>query len=534
MITFHKQLTQFKSVLILSLLLLFNYTSYSQKKGGYEITGRLLDSLNKQPIEFASVAVYSAMNLELIGGTVTNHKGEFTIKGLAAGKYTLKSNFIGYKEQKSVVEISNASIHLSEPIALSVSSVYIKEVLVTSKRNERQVGIEKTKINVAQSISSVSGNVIDVLKSQSSINIDAENKIYLRGNGNILILIDGRPTTLTTLTSIPSSTVENIEIITNPDAKYDAEGTGGIVNVVTKKQAVKGVNGNVTLNYGFNNRVNGGIGLGYSKGIWDIGFSYNGRYERINVNSDLTRELYSQDVLVAQDIHSKQVNNTHLASFLITATPNGKNVVSWGVKLASPEVNNTQNVYGKQFEDMHAPDSFYRRNEVSWTRKTMESNLSYKKVLEKNKHEISFDALYSRTKGSRPASYYLENELIQKSDGGGTPTNITLQLDYLKQIFNTGRMELGVKAFSRWNDFTSRFYDWDESLNQWGINPAYSNDLKHKEYIYSSYLMYSDSLLKKVYYKVGARVEESTSSFVDAKNDGEQLVVQEGIGEEQA
>ena len=125
--------------------------------------------------------------------------------------------------------------------------------------------IEKTKINIAQNISSVSGNVTDVLKSQSSVSVDGENNVYLRGNKNILILMDGIPTTISSLNSIPASTIETVEIITNPDAKYDSEGTGGIINIVTKRQNVSGVSGAVSLNYGFNNRINGGLSFNYSK-----------------------------------------------------------------------------------------------------------------------------------------------------------------------------------------------------------------------------------------------------------------------------
>jgi outer membrane receptor protein involved in Fe transport len=517
----YNQLLAIKATIIIALLSLFSFTSFSQKNGSYELAGRIIDSLDKQPIEYVSVAVYGAKDNKLITGSTTNPKGEFTVKGLIAGGYIIKSSFIGYKTRTTLVEISNNSVHLSEPIALSISTVSLNEVQVSSKRNERQVSIEKTRIDVARNISSISGNITDVLKSQSSINIDAENKIYLRGNGNILILIDGRPTTLTTLSAIPSSTVENIEIITNPDAKYDAEGTGGIINVVTKKQSVTGMNGAVTLNYGINNRINGGFGLNYSKGIWDLGVSYNGSFERTNIHSTLSRELYSQNILVKQNISSEQVNPNHIASFMASVKPNSKNMVSWGIKLMSPKIDNTQKVFGTQFENALPSDTFNRRNEIEWSRKIVETNLSYKKVFEKTKHEISFDALFSKTKGSRPASYYLENELIQKSSGGGTPTNITLQIDYLKQIFNSGRMELGVKGFSRWNDFTSNFYDWDAPTSQWVNNSAFSNDLKHKEYIYSSYLMYSDSLLKKISYKMGARIEYNTSSLIQKSTDEE-------------
>ena len=469
---------------------------------------------NKQPIEFASVAIYKTPDTVLVTGTITNAKGEFVLENLSSGKYIIKSSFMGYHIGLKNVEIIKSSIILSEPIYLTESALSLNEVQVTTSRNEKQVTVEKTKINVAQNISSVSGNIIEVLKSQSSISIDGENNIYLRGNKNILILIDGVPTTVSTLNSIPASNVENIEIITNPDAKYDAEGTGGIINIVTKRQNISGISGAASLNYGIYNRINGGLSLNYSKGIWDIGINYNGKYEKSDIQSYLTRELYTQNIFVDQEIKSTQRNPTHTLSLLLNAKPTKKDIFSFGFKYMSPNLNTIQTITGQQINDLLPAIYFNRKNDITFSRKTIESTLSYKKIFEKNKNELSFDASFSRTKGSRPAEYYIENILLQKSSGGGTPTNVTIQVDYLKSLFKTGKIEFGLKGFSRWNNFIYYFHDLDTNSNQWNLNPAFSNNLEHHEYIYSSYLMYSDSLFKKVYYKIGARVEYNTSEII--------------------
>ena len=327
-------------------------------------------------------------------------------------------------------------------------------------------------------------------------------------------MIDGVPTTISSLNSIPASNVDNIEIITNPDAKYDAEGTGGIINIVTKRQNLSGLSGAASLNYGFNNRINGGLSFNYSKGIWDIGFNYNGKYEKSDIQSNLTRQLYTQNIFVEQEIKSIQINPTHTAALLISAKPNKKEIISLGVKFVIPELNNIQNITGKQVNDTFPDILFNRKNDIIFSRKTIESTLTYKKIFEKNKNEISFDASFSQTKGSRPSEYYIENKLLQKSLGGGAPTNITIQADYFKSLFKTGKIEFGLKTFSRRNTFNIDYYDLDTTSNQWTLNPAFSNDLKHQEYIYSSYLMFSDSLFKKVYYKIGARLEYNTSEII--------------------
>ena len=500
--------------LLLATLLLNIWTySIGQTKNGYSFSGSLIDSVNTQPLEFASVAVYKSIDTSLVAGTLTNAKGEFSINNLPLGKFVIRFSCIGYKTKTTHAEITNSSLVLTNPILMTNSAVYVNSVIVTGQRNEKEINIEKTKINVAQNISSSTGNITDILRSQSSISIDADNSIYLRGNSNILILLDGKPTTITSLNAIPASSIESIDIVTNPDAKYDAEGTGGIINIVMKNQSKEGLNGIIALNNGFYNKLNGGVSLNYNQNIWNIFFSYNGKLEKTDIHSNLTRQLYTQPVFAEQELNSAQRTPTQSAALQLSARP-GNNVISLGLKVTLPDVINSQNIVGSNEYDTQPAILFNRRNEVTFSRKIFESTLSYKKIFDKNKNEISFDAFFSRTKGSRPAEYYIENQLLQKSDGGGAPTNITMQADYIKSILSTGKIESGVKYFSRWNSFNYNFEDWDIVSNQWKTNPTFSNDLDHKEYIYSAYLMYSDSLYKQLFYKIGLRLEYNTSELI--------------------
>ncbi len=507
------------SLFILLFPLIINAKILSaQERPDFSITGKVIDQENRKPVEFASVAIYKMKDTSLVTGIITNVKGEFLLKNLPSGKYTIKSSFVGYQTNAINVEISGISLNLTEPICLSASAQSLNEIQVTANRNEKQISVEKTKINVAQNISAVSGNLTEVLKSQPALTIDGENNIYLRGNKNILILIDGVRTTLSTLNSIPTSNVGNIEIITNPDVKYDAEGTGGIINIVTKRKNISGMSGALSLNYGVDDRLNGGAALNYTKGIWDIGVNYNGKYEKSDIKSELRRELYSDNVFVGQTVKSIQTNKTHTLAFLINSKPTKKDLFSLGLKYMSPDINTYQVISGRQTNGDSPEVSFNRKNDVTFSRKTLESTLSYKKIFEKGKNELSLDASFSKTKGSRPAEYLIEEEFLQKSSGGGTPTNMTVQADYLKSVFKTAIVEVGLKGFSRWNNFNYYFYDFDKNTLEWNLNPNFSNNLEHREYVYSSYLMYSDTLFSNTFLKIGARVEYNTSEFTQKTN----------------
>ena len=488
---------------------------FAQNDQNSSISGKLLDNTSKEAIEYASVVLYSLPDTTMITGAITDTEGVFNFAKVQQGSYLIKSSFVGYETLTIAVEINKTSFQFPEALYMTLSTLALGEVTVSATRSEKQITVEKTRVNVAQSMSQVSGNIADILKNQSGVSMDAEGNLYLRGNKNILLLIDGVPTTATSLNSIPSSSVDNIEIITNPDVKYDADGTGGIINIVTKREkGTQGASGRVTLNYGIYNKVNGGLNLQFKKGIWGLDLSYNGKHENTEIKSDLTRNLHTRNTLLEQQIDANQTNSVHAAALLLSAMPNNTETYVLTVRGMFPKLVNEQNIQGTQTHSSANPVVFNRRNELTFTRKVVEAALSYKKTFEKNKHELSLDAAFSRTDGDRPTQYFIENILTQRSAGGGAPTNATLQADHLKSVSKNGKIESGIKGFIRWNNFAYNFYDMDFSTNQWVVNPTFSNDLEHREYIYSAYLMYSDNLAKNLFFKIGARLEYSTSNLL--------------------
>lgn len=501
-----------KSLFVIIFFFVLDY-SYCQSKNGYFISGALLDSLTNQPLEYGTVAAYKTSDSSLITGAITNAEGKFKINGLPSGILFLKISFVGYKTKNITYKIIDAPLILTKPILISGSDVALSAITITGRKDEKQIGIEKTKINVSQNIGSVSGSIIDILKNQSSITVDANEIIYLRGNANVLVLMDGIPTTLSSLNAIPASGIETIEVITNPDVKYDSEGTGGIINIISKKNGGEGLNGGINLNYTLSDRINGGIKLNYGRGLWNFSAGYNGKHEKTEINSSLDRQIIGSIYNINQQINSTQTIQAHSAFFSLSSKPFNKNIFALNLKMALPEILNNQTVFAKQARDTLLHNSV-RKNKVTYSRKTYEGNVSYKRIFVKNTNELSFDASYSRTSGSRPAEYLENGFLIEKSNGGGTPSNTSIQVNYIRGISQFGMMETGIKLFSRWNNFNYSFYDLNTTTGNWINNPYYSNDLEHKEYIYSGYFSYSDSLLKKLFCKTGLRAEYSKTSFI--------------------
>jgi hypothetical protein len=488
--------------------------SIAQNSKTYQLKGFLLDADDSQPVEYASIAVYPDKDSIPISGSMTNKDGLFIVSGLKNGEYLLKASFIGYQTKSMEFSINNSNLELSTPVFLNKASFMLGEVNIEGHIRESRQSLEKTTINLKGNIATVTGNVADILKSQAAISIDAEDNIYLRGNSNILILIDGRPSSMAELNTMPASQIESIEIITNPDVSYDAEGTGGIINIVSSQKTHSAFSSAVYINYGIYNRVNGGLSLNFNKDIWNIALNYTGTHEKTEINSRLERNIHSQDIQIDQDISSLRNSSNHVTSLFVSVKPNKKNHFDINIRTMFPEIHNSQNIYGERFIANNTAESFLRRNEITFQRKMIETSLKYKRLFDNGAHELHFDVFFSRIKGSRPANYFINDNLTQESYGGGAPTNATAQIDYVKNFENYGKLETGIRFFKRWNSFKYNFFDLDSLSGEFIVNSTFSNDLTHDEYVYASYIMYSGKITKDFFYKTGLRIEYHTSTLI--------------------
>ena len=260
--------------LFITLLLICCTTAAQQNLCG--ITGKVVVGENS-PLPYASV--YIQQEDSIITGTLTGDNGQFEMEVSQSPKqYQLVVTYMGYKTKYIDFKADTSSITLGK-IVLEPTSQALEGVTVSAEKSRTIVSGERTVITPTDPTDLMGGSVADVLRSQPSVTVDPDGNVALRGNSNVLLLIDGVPTNLGSIHAIPSSNVGSIEIITNPNATYDAEGTGGIINIVTKKGWRKGLTGMVAANYGFNHFVNGNIALNYTGQKFALRFSYHVKYE---------------------------------------------------------------------------------------------------------------------------------------------------------------------------------------------------------------------------------------------------------------
>lgn len=269
-----QKLTHMKLVYGVTFLFLIScLSSFGQGRQKVNLTGVIVNE-SKAPMFYATVSVHKNQDSTLVGGTVTDEEGAFQLQ-VVPGHYYLNISHIGYQsKQFSVGEVYNHKT--VGTISLALNQNMLKTANIVGERSEMSFKLDKRVFNVGKDLSSAGTSSLEVLNNIPSVEVSMEGGISLRGNSNVKILINGNPTAMTSggnsnaLGSITADMIERVEVITNPSAKYDAEGTVGIINIILKKENKKGTNGSVTLNTGIPNNHS-------------IGFSLNHRKEKFNL-----------------------------------------------------------------------------------------------------------------------------------------------------------------------------------------------------------------------------------------------------------
>ncbi|MDQ6842751.1 MAG: TonB-dependent receptor, partial [Bacteroidota bacterium] len=251
-----------KKVILLLLITAIDYNLQAQRKQqprlNAGITGKVIDSASGEPLNYATVTLYAIGNTKPVNGSTTDATGVFVVNDVSDGNYKVLIEYIGYRpftfnnvsidKKKSPIDLKTISL-LKKATLLQTVTISAKQKIIENK-------IDKIVFNAEQDLTSQGGVATDILKKVPQVSVDVDGKVELAGSSNIRFLIDGKPSSAfgnnitDVLQSIPASQIKSIEVVTNPGAKYDAQGTGGIINIILKKNTGKGINGNISLTGG--------------------------------------------------------------------------------------------------------------------------------------------------------------------------------------------------------------------------------------------------------------------------------------------
>ena len=501
------------------------------------IKGKILDNETKNPVPYANIALYKLRDSSLVTGVMTNNSGVFIMENLAYGRYFLTSDFIGYhKNTKSDIKINpRNNIFDCNVILLKRANQEIETVEVTAEKNNIDYKIDRKVINISKNLNATGGSLVDALESTPSINVDIDGNVMLRGNSSFLVLIDGKPSVLDAsdiLNQIPASAVENIEIITNPSAKFDPDGTAGIINVVMKKKHKSGFNGIINASAGTINKYSTNFLFNYrtKKVNFYVGAEYTNKTNFGNGSSTRASQIMEDTVHLL--LSKSNMNRSHKSYSVkggVDYYLNKKNTISFGGKYGyfgyfrNKYTSNTSNYSLGNFDnykDTSFNENYFNTESLFGVQGMMySSNLDFKHEFSKKGHEIIASFVISnRTGGIGNTNIeQITDETFNPLSSNTFPaksksfqdrsrTRYTYKIDYSYPINNKSKFEAGYQSRILGAGGTYIYENFDNNTGDWITDDVLSNDLYFSRKVHSLYTSYSGEF-KGIQYMLGLRGE---------------------------
>lgn len=433
-------------------------------KVGYgKLSGVVIDE-NDEPVPYATIRVLSATDDKLVNGTIAEEDGKWVIRNVPEGDFKIIISFMGYESiNKGPFKVTGRgeSYDLGN-IVLTSSTTELDQVVVEGQRELIEDKVDRIVYNASQDQTTAGGDASDVLRRVPLLSVDLDGNVSLRGSSNITVLIDGKPSTITAgnladaLRQIPADEIESVEVITSPSARYDAEGSGGIINIITKKNNLQG--GTLSINTGVGYRgSNLGLNAGYRTGKLGLSLGGNG-FAGYNILGSLNNEQIVSDGAGNELSRTNQFAETVSSrisgryNFGWDYTFNKYNFVGGGVNYRIFDSRNDQNDRLTEFTDASGTTSFVQDVFTLSNSNSVDINFNYIRSFEEKGKEISLITLYSQD--SRNNDFTIENisganPFDTKNENISDNKEFTIQLDYVEPIGDKARFETGVKNISR-------------------------------------------------------------------------------------
>jgi outer membrane receptor protein involved in Fe transport len=517
-------------IFILIIQFFFSIAVNAQSKPNTTISGKVFDKSTREPLEYATISIISKQSGKTITGTVADVKGVFGISNIPFDTYQVNIEFIGYEKitlDNIVLSSEKHSVTLGT-IFLSSSTHNLESVTVVGDKPVVENKIDKIVYNVSNDITSQGGAAIDVLKKVPQVTVDIDGNVELQGNSNIRFLINGKPSSVfgnslsDALASIPASQIKSVEAITNPGAKYDSQGTGGIINIILFDNKMQGVNGNINLSAG-SRLENGSLNLNIRHNNFGVNAFFSG-------NAALKSQLpYSQNRF-AQDTAAKTITNmvqTSRTDFVRNGFRSGvgfdwnitKNDIITGSLGYNQFGNSNQGLTNQEqlttdYSSNPLSDIFTLRNSDSRSRiGSIDYSLDYKKKFKNEGQEL--DIVYDQSNG-KPYSNYVQSQSYEgqtvpfsgsASTNPGTDREINISVDYTHPVNKNILIETGAKMVDENISSIANVSVFDPSLNQYISDALQSYQLNYKMRVYAGYLSTNLKLFDWLNVKAGARYE---------------------------
>jgi len=526
-----------KSIIVLLLLTLISNTDiYSQNKkrdGSAKGTlkGKVIDKESSTPLESATIQLFKAKDSTLITGAETDSKGEFNIE-VPYGTYNVKITYVSYSTAvlKGIKINSQNASHDAGTIMLSANITTTEEIEVTAEQDFMETQLDKKVFNVEKSLISQGGTATDVLKNIPSVTVDADGNVSLRGSTNVKFLVNGKQSGLigsdptNSLQQISANSIERIEVIDNPSAKYDPDGMSGIINIVMKKNDETGYNGSITLNGGTGDKYNPSFNLNYKTKSFNVYGSYNFRlFNMFGNNVSLRQNIFGDSSFYFSQNSAQHFNfEGNMANFGFDYLPDKNNTLSLSGTYNNRDRTINQTLLFNNLNSIgNITQQYTRNNNEAHNGTALDINFSFDHKFDKPKQDLSASLYFSSNTDDETLNIFEQNYLPlndvlkQNTYTNGKYTLGAVQIDYYQPLSNDknsdSRFEFGYKGTLRNTSSDFRSETFNNIQNSFLPDVGLNNNFEYKEQIHSFYGLYVNNY-KDFKYQLGVRMEEALTS----------------------
>ena len=515
------------------------------------LSGTVVNGGDK-PVEYATISLFSLRTGKLVTGGITDAKGNFRITKIKLGGYKIEIKFIGF-EKKTIKAVylfpkgrgKGQGIEQNiGTVKLTASAIALDDVNIVADVSHVQYKIDKKIVNVSQDVNAAGGSAVDVLENTPSVNVDIDGNVELRGSTNFTVLVDGKPTVLESdevLQQIPASSIENIEIITNPSAKYDPDGAAGIINVIMKKQKQFGLNGIINVSVGTREKYKADANFSYKVGKFNFsaGFDYRdemrygggSQYRRTDYNYTDTDTSFYMNYDGDRDMNIFGYGFKGGVDYYI----NDNNTLSISGKYGEREFSRVFSSFYEEWTNPVSTEDYYiRKSDVGYSGSSYNLSLNYSLKFKDPNRKLDALLYYSNWDGKRmddQDKYITDanenvigtNPELRKSDLINPRSQYRYQLDYVSPVGADGIFEAGLQGRYEIKTADYQYSDFDVLTSTWVYNTEQMNKSDFYRNIQAVYGTFANKLWG-FNYKLGLRMEY-TDRLLDQYTSGDKYSV---------
>ena len=516
------------TLLLTIMCLLFTSTAAEAQRPKGMVTGKIIDEATGTPLDYATVSIFSQKDSSLVTGGITDEAGKFSIE-TPFGKYYAKIEFIGFGNkiiEDIQVNPQTTPVRLEE-IKLGADSEILNEIEVRAEKSEVQMSLDKRVFNVGKDLANNGGSAADVLDNVPSVTVDIEGGVSLRGSENVQILIDGKPSGMVGLgdagglRQLPSNLIDKVEVITNPSAKYEAEGTTGIINIVLRKQKKAGINGSFDFTLGYPTNYGVAVNLNYRKNKFNFFTNFGISYRKGPGEGKYYQEFRDGDTTFITEQISER-NRGGLSNSIRFGTDYNINATNILTASFMYRISDQDNISTLEYKDYintldNLTDLVTRTDEEGEDENKLEYVVTYQKLFKGKGHELVADLRHqnnAEVETSNLVEKYLNpdgtpsgvNDLLQRSANDESETRTVAKLDYTYPFSKEGKFEAGYQGSFR--EIKNDFMVEENNDVAWVTLDDFTNDFIYDENIHGVYATYGNKV-KRFSYLAGVRLEHT-------------------------